>query len=278
MSHLSHIRSKRVAFRVRRALRKLGIGKPPQRQAEPYPAAAIPRILWLYWEQGLDAAPELVRACVDSWRSLNPGWDIRLLDEASMAEWVDMPSLPGAIASAHKADVLRTRLLAKHGGVWADATVWCLRPLDEWLPVAGYSGFFAFNWQNPDAQIITVPWPRLIGNWFIAAAPGNVLITEWDRVTCEYWLGREAAGNYFWHNDALEFVIGANAAARRVWDAMPSISAGPPHFAWLALEHGTDEEEARSAIATGAIPVQKLSWRMDTNLDDLKSMLGAGCG
>ena len=278
MSHLSHIRSKRLAFWTRRALRKIGIGRPPHRQAEPYPPSAIPRILWLYWEQGFEAAPELVRACVDSWRSLNPNWDIHLLDEASAAEWVDMPRLPDTIASAHKADVLRTRLLAQHGGVWADATAWCLRPLDEWLPVAGYAGFFTFSWRNPDARIITVPWPRLVGNWFIAAAPENALIAEWDRVSCAYWHGRGEAGNYFWHNDALEYVIRADVAARQIWDAMPKISAGPPHFAWLALEHGTDKDRARSAIATGAIPVQKLSWRMDTDLNDLKSMLGAGRG
>ncbi|MEL6416680.1 MAG: capsular polysaccharide synthesis protein [Pseudomonadota bacterium] len=276
MSHLSHIRSKQVSFWARRALRKVGIGRPPPRQREPYPPESIPRILWLYWDKGLDAAPELVRACVDSWRCLNAEWDIRLLDAANVTEYVDMPSLPDTIASAHKADVLRTLLLAKHGGVWADATVWCLRPLDEWLPMAGYSGFFTFKWQNPDAQIITVPWPRMIGNWFIAAAPGNALIAEWDRVTCKYWQGRDAAGNYFWHNDALEYVIGADAAARQVWGAMPSISAGPPHFAWLALEHGTDKERARAAIATGAIPVQKLSWRMDAGLDEVKAILGAG--
>ncbi|MEM7703267.1 MAG: capsular polysaccharide synthesis protein [Pseudomonadota bacterium] len=273
MSHLSHIRFKRVAFWARRALRKVGIGRPPVRQSEPYPPSAIPRILWLYWEQGLEAAPDVVRACVESWQSLNPDWDIRLLDAASVAKWVEMPTMPDSIASAHRADVLRTRLLATHGGVWADATVWCLRPLDEWLPMAAYSGFFTFNWQNPDARIITVPWPRLVGNWFIAAAPGNALIAEWDRVTCEYWRGREAAGNYFWHNDALEYAIGAGWAARQVWDAMPRISAGPPHFAWLAIDHGTDKDRAKAAIATGAIPVQKLSWRMDASLDDVRAML-----
>jgi len=273
VSHLSHIRSKKMTFWVRRGLRKIGIGTPPKIQAEPFPPSAIPCTLWIYWDQGFEAAPELVRACVQSWRGLNPGWDVRLIDANLVDQLVEMPDLPASISSAHKADVLRTRLLAVHGGVWTDATTWCLRPLNEWLPIAGYAGFFAFNWQNSDAKIITVPWKRTIGNWFIAAAPSNPLALEWDRIACEYWQNRERATNYFWHNDALEYAVGHIPSAQEVWDAMPKLSAGPAHYAWLALEHGTDHENARSAIATGAIPLQKLSWRMKATVSDVRAIL-----
>ena len=29
--------------------------------------------------------------------------------------------------------MIRLELLAEHGGVWADATMLCLRPLDSWI-------------------------------------------------------------------------------------------------------------------------------------------------
>jgi mannosyltransferase OCH1-like enzyme len=42
------------------------------------------------------------------------------------------------------AALARLCLLRTHGGVWVDATVFCRRPLDEWLPEHAASGFFAF--------------------------------------------------------------------------------------------------------------------------------------
>ena len=271
MSHLWHIRRKSLAHLGRRALLRTGLRKRRALRSAPYSPSAIPRVLWMYWEQGFANAPPIVQACVASWKAQNPGWDIRLLDATCVNAHVDCPALPEDALSAHRADVLRTRLLNVHGGVWADATTWCLRPLDEWLPILGYAGFFAFNWDNSDAQIISGSWPRKVGNWFIAAAAGNALIKEWDRISCDYWQGRETAGNYFWHNDALEYAIGSLGEAAKVWDAMPKVSAGPAHFVWLALEHGQDEQAARDAIATRSIPLQKLSWRMKASVGEIEA-------
>lgn len=273
MSHPRYILRKAIVNRARAVLRRLGLATPAPATLLPELPAAIPRIIWLHWEQGYDAAPELVQACRRTWETLNPGWDIRVLDRASAAAAVDLPTLPDTILSAHRADVLRTRLLAEHGGVWADATTWCLRPLDEWLPMAGHAGFFIFTWTGEDRRIIGRSWPRLIGNWFIAAAPGNPLVREWDRLTTLYWQGRRATGYYFWHNDALEHAIRHDTAAARVWDRMPKYSAGPPHFAWLALERGEDLGQAREGIRSGAVPLQKLSWRMEVPIEELRQIL-----
>ena len=71
----------------------------------------------------------------------------------------------GALAKQspnHRANVLRMELLARHGGVWVDATCFCVRPLDEWLPAQMSSGFFAFA--RPARS-------RLLANWFLAARP-----------------------------------------------------------------------------------------------------------
>lgn len=47
------------------------------------PPVVLPKIIWLFWSQGIASAPPLVATCVESWREKNPDWGIRLLDESS---------------------------------------------------------------------------------------------------------------------------------------------------------------------------------------------------
>lgn len=110
----------------------------------------LPKIIWMLWLQGWDHAPRIVQACRRSWEVTNAGWTIRCLDRLSAAAFMDCgethasladPGLPPEACS----DRVRMALLAQHGGVWADATVYCLRPLDDWLFNVLESGFFAFD-------------------------------------------------------------------------------------------------------------------------------------
>jgi len=278
MGHPTYVAAKRTADFARRAARKLLPFLKPQGSVMPEVPAVVPKILWINWNQGHSAAPAIVQACRKTWQELNPNWDIRLLDRTNAGQYVDLPPLPNSISDAHRSDVLRTRLLAEYGGVWADATTWCLKSLDEWLPMVAHAGFFVFNWDNGDKRMIAAGLPRLVGNWFIAAAPRNPLVMEWDRLACEYWAGRQSTSDYFWHNDALEYALRSHEPSRRVWGRMPKFSAGPPHFAWLALERGEAFATARQAIATCTTPLQKLSWRISCELDEIQALLGVGEG
>ncbi len=150
---------------------------------------ALPRIVWMYWEQGLDNAPEIVRQCHASWRRLNPGWEIRLLDQDSVPDYVDLPGIVGGnygdIPIQHRSDMLRLHLLAKFGGVWADATCLCHRPLDAWIHEYMRSGFFVFR--DPGRG-------RLISNWFIASMPENHLAVSFCKAHTDYWRSNSFPG------------------------------------------------------------------------------------
>jgi mannosyltransferase OCH1-like enzyme len=91
----------------------------------------------MLWFQGFADAPPLVQACLESWRRFNPTWRVVALNRASLPEWVDLDQ---AIDPERRdldmrkvANVARLCLLRRHGGVWADATSFCLRPLDDCL-------------------------------------------------------------------------------------------------------------------------------------------------
>lgn len=126
-----------------------------------------PKQIWMYWHNGIADAPPLVRICIESWQRRNPGWTVQVLEDASLSEWVDMQDVrkrnPRLTIQAFS-DVLRWRLLAQYGGVWADATLYCSRPLDDWLPSRlSEKGFFCFR----------SPEDFLYHSWFLVGEPSN---------------------------------------------------------------------------------------------------------
>ena len=85
----------------------------------------------------------MVRLCLKSWLAQNPNWNIDIIDQERADKILPRAELPAGISQNHYADLLRITLLSQFGGVWADATVYCSRPLDDWLPILGnQSNFF----------------------------------------------------------------------------------------------------------------------------------------
>src|ERR1022692_2049355 len=99
-------------------------------------STSLPKIIWILWLQGIDNAPYVVRRCYESWVERNPGWRVVFLDGQLLAKFASLDYVFGdfgGLSIQHAADMLRLDLLANHGGVWVDATCFCVRPLDEWL-------------------------------------------------------------------------------------------------------------------------------------------------
>lgn len=243
------------------AASKVGLGA----AAGPWPE--IPRRLWIYWGQGEAQAPELVRRCIASWREQNPGWEIRVLDATSAAELVDLSDIAPGLAFRLKSDALRLRLLARYGGVWADATSYCHRPLDDWMPLlGGLTGFFTFAAPGRD---------RWIANWFIAAAPGGVLITRWCAAYDRYVTRlRHMPTVYFMMIYAFQWALLRDPALMAEFRRQGGLVAGPAFTLMAHLEGRSGPEAARAALAAG-YPVSKLSWKSKIPETELLTRLAA---
>lgn len=262
----------------------------------------IPKTIWFCWFQGLERAPEVVRRCHESWRDRNPDWEVVTLDESSLDTVASFDYTAGALGGQppnHRANVLRLDLLARHGGVWADATCFCSRPLDEWLPPCLGSGFFAF--QRPRGD-------RLLSTWFLAAEPANPLVVRWLERMSEYWcehtfrdaerlralltehLRRSERRRAWWFSplvrDVLriapyfafhygfEKLLREDAEAAGIWEATPRLSADPPHG---PLRQGLFEPVSpavREDIDRRDTPVYKLTWKLGERPISSDSALG----
>ena len=178
------------------------------------PALAIPqvpRIVWLCWLQGLDAAPPLVPVCVASWRRQNPNWSVRLVTADNIRDYLDPAFCDAVLASdlepKKKANIFRMALIGRHGGVWADADAFCARPLDTWIDEATQAGFFAFRFHKSDAwlfdpdvsirrRLTDRTLDRVMGNWFLAAHAGNHVATEF---AAAHFSLLQSASRRSWH-------------------------------------------------------------------------------
>lgn len=92
--------------------------------------------IWMCWWQGLENAPAVVRACVDSVRRNAGGREVVVVTEDSLGSYVDLPGWmlekvdAGVASRTNLSDLLRLSLLARYGGIWLDSTFYCCGALE----------------------------------------------------------------------------------------------------------------------------------------------------
>lgn len=93
------------------------------------------KVIYLLWFQEFENSPLVVKRCRESWIKHNPEWKIIFLDQNNLHEYLDLKDyIPDIekkeISLTHKSDIIRLILLHKYGGLWTDATTFCMKPLD----------------------------------------------------------------------------------------------------------------------------------------------------
>ena len=265
----------------------------------------IPRIIWLLWYQGKSKAPYVVKHCIDSWVRENPGWEVIVLDESNIGEYISSDSQFEKLTSlplTEQSNFVRLFLLSEHGGIWADATTFCTSPLDDWIDEHTMSGFFAFHKPGKD---------RLLSTWFLACEKGCQIIPKWrdryisffkynnfdiegesqkkqikvlaklfnqsDKVT-KYWFSPLVTKvlkiyPYFIIHYMFERLVATDLECKDIWDKTKKVNANGPHriqFIGLLFTAG---EDIKKEIDEKRIPLYKLTWKYDHHKYSSSSVL-----
>lgn len=240
--------------------------------------------------------PPVVQMCYKSWKKHNPEWQLVLLTNQNVADYVDgqrqlgsrWPTLP----LAAKSDLIRIYLLANYGGVWVDATTFCTKSLDSWLHAQMKTGFFAFSRPNTD---------RLLSSWFMAAEKGNTLAAAYQQLAFNFWqsvnpktlLKREEKyhglsamakwlyqkkptwavqswfvrvakiSHYFWFHYAFEVLNKQSASCAKMWDETPTFSANQPHILLHFGYTNPMNDALKRELENPSAPLYKLNWRFN---------------
>lgn len=249
----------------------------------------IPRKIWIMWLQGLEQAPRVVKECYKTWEDLNPGWEIVLLDETNVHQYVDVKPILAKqrfMEKAAIADIIRAKLLAQYGGVWIDATCHCQIPLDSWLEEVTRSGFFAFY--KPVRE-------SLVAIWFLAVSENNHLMAKWAEAaeayvlsspdlsqrpktrrwfkwfstntsTTRYWFSYPIRRvfkvyPYYWLMYLFAEVVRKDSQSREIWEQTPKLR--PPNPGQLHKDKLLTPltKELKDEIDSKRAPLYKLSWR-----------------
>lgn len=215
----------------------------------------------MLWLQGWDQAPAVARAAQASWTGRNPGWKVQALDRVSLAHFLPADCLERIFATPKPpetlSDQIRLELLHRYGGVWADATTICARPLEDWLPAAMPRGFFAFARPGPG---------RMLSNWFLAAEKGSYILERWRAAGWAYWQDRQKRDNYFWQHGLFAEIYAQDPGVRALWDETPERPANHPfHFSPDAPALiGPPPAGIETILADPPAPVFKLTHKFKT--------------
>lgn len=140
--------------------------------------------IWVYWRQGIDNAPDIVKSCLKSIKR-NASNEVIIVTDENVNQYVIFPEYimgklnQGTMSTAAFSDLLRFSLLEHFGGTWIDATVYLSGKIPEYIIE---SELFAF--QDSFGLIRN---PALMSVWFLHCKPNNEVIRETRNIIFKYW-------------------------------------------------------------------------------------------
>ena len=129
----------------------------------------------------LSNAPKIILECKNSWIEKNPDWEVRLIDKNTIDSYKEIKKIKklfNNLSIAHISDLIRLALLERNGGVWVDASLFCIVPLKNWIFEYLDTGFFLFE---SDTNL------TIIANWFIASERNHITIKRLKEKLILYW-------------------------------------------------------------------------------------------
>lgn len=151
--------------------------------------------VWFCWLQGIDKAPDIVKACLESQKKWLKGRTFVIVTAENYKEYISLPRfieekyakkrIPNALFS----DLIRVELLIKYGGTWIDSTVM--------ITGDNYPAEI-FGCQLFMPQYIGKNGTRQgISNWMITAKKGNHLLKLLKEMLLEYWRRYDCVVDYY---------------------------------------------------------------------------------
>ena len=180
------------------------------------------KVIWILWFQGFDKADWLIKQVAESWRHNNPDWVIIYITDANLRDYLqDIDYIydeSKTISMQSKSDIIRLALLNRYGGIWTDATMLCMRPLDAWIHNSiEPSGIWMYHGNGGD----------MIGygpaSWLIASEKGGYIISRWKAKCDEYWKNRDKCDRYNWMDFLFRELYESDEHFRNLWNQVPRI-------------------------------------------------------
>lgn len=208
--------------------------------------------IWVAWLQGYKNAPILVKKCIDSIRKHAGNRKLKFITLDNYKLYVEMPDTivekfeSGSMCAAHFTDILRLMLLEKFGGLWIDATVYCLGSIES---VYKHNDFFTFRIKDPsNAKIAT--------NWILYSKKGNIFVRETLELILQYWNQENRIKHYYLMHYFFRMVTECYS---KEWVQVPYMDVSNCYLLMHSINEEYSDEKMREIAEI--MPIQKLNRR-----------------
>lgn len=213
--------------------------------------------VFVYWGQGFAQAPPLVRKCLAQTKALVPESSLVLLDDSNLDRWVEIPSvIMDAREKSYAAfsDYVRFALLSEYGGIWMDATCYCMEdPSRRYEDLVSGGGFFAFGKRQEG----------VISSWFLASRRGSY-ISELNRLAqILYWSVFDEVTTYFFAHQIFRTLYRIDREFADIWNSRYCYR-GNPRILHRSLKIDVSSEEFASRLSASF--VHKLTYKVDSEV------------
>jgi hypothetical protein len=147
------------------------------RRQEPFTSQEIPKTIWTYWDS--EELPDFVSKCIDKWRRLHQDWSIIVLNPKNLKDYLpetDIFKLKFADTKPRQSDFVRLHILAKYGGVWADASMVPTKSWDWVIDEQKKKGSDFIGYYRQGAT--TKSEYPVIESWFFACPKGSNFVSK----------------------------------------------------------------------------------------------------
>lgn len=221
------------------------------------------KTIWIFWKQGVNSAPDIVKKCIESVKRWNQGYDVVVLDSKSIGRYVVLPpyieklKLLNRLSDAHYSDLIRTQLLVQYGGIWCDATCFFSAQMPEFIENAP---FFMFSRLLLSEYVSPIEG----SNWFIKAKKNNTLLIKQRNFLYEYYRKIDYPIHYFLYHIAMGLIIHNDKECSEIWNNKPYICNMDPHVLLYSFARKYSKDLMDNCLSSCF--VHKLTYKFEKKL------------
>lgn len=162
-------------------------------KSTPVEETALSKNIFVFWWDGFESAPNIVRKCLESVKKYNPDSNIIEVSKNNFEDYTDIhPEIlkgfyKGDISIQTFSDILRFNLLKNNGGAWIDATILFLEKFDIFEELKDKS----FATISFTSSMNFLKYKNEVCSWsgyFIASRKGGYFVTVMNDLFEEYYL------------------------------------------------------------------------------------------
>ncbi|AUJ65719.1 hypothetical protein B9057_15040 (plasmid) [Aestuarium zhoushanense] len=154
--------------------------------------------IFVYWHQGFDVAPEVVKTCrlQIGYITKKQGLNLIELNYENLKSYIDIPWViekrlrDGTISLAHYSDYVRTKLILMYGGMWVDSTLFFS---DLISPDIFEHELFLFRFRKNTSQ-------HSSNQLIYAVSSGNEILRKMVSFLEYYWTSAKRPESYFFYH------------------------------------------------------------------------------